>query len=238
MGTGHYKAIELLPELEKNGIVTNLDLSKYNLVKDKLAFKKYLVELGYRTPNFIELYNNEELFANKEVIRFPCVLKSAIDVVQPIKVDCFTRLEKGCNSIFSKGSAALIEEYVDGSDCTVAVANDNGVIEDFGVIYYSKAKEYKLEGFNNARADKLDEKLEFKITKLSRQLVSDVDIPGLVRVDFVVKDELLYILEINAVMVTGYNGSAYPFFASQNIDIASIMARVSLNICKSKVNGL
>jgi predicted Fe-Mo cluster-binding NifX family protein len=32
-----------------------------------------------------------------------------------------------------------------------------------------------------------------------------------------------YILEVNAVIVTGYNGSAYPFFHSKGIDIAKIM---------------
>jgi phosphoribosylaminoimidazole carboxylase (NCAIR synthetase) len=235
LGTGHYKAIDLLPLLEKVNLQTNLNLEKFNLVKDKLAFKDYISKNGFITPLYFSIHNREEFLALRGKFKFPCVVKSAIDVVQPVRVIEHQRLEELVFEILDKSSSVLIEEYIDGSDCTVAVTNVDLDIKNYGVIYYSKAKEYLLEGFTGARADKLDLNLEKKICQVSNELIRYINIPGLVRVDYIVKDNLPYILEINAVIVTGYKGSAYPFFKDIGIDIAEVMANTALKICLGKI---
>ena len=234
-GTGHYKAINLLPLLERHGFVTNLSVEKFNLVKDKIKFKDYIVKKGFLTPSYSKVETFVDFQLYKPTFKFPSVVKSAIDVVQPIKVYDITRLEEVVVNILEKNSAVLIEEYIDGSDCTVAVTNVNREISNYGVLYYCKAKEYNLEGFTNANSSKLNKSLELLICNISEHLVFNVNVPGLVRVDYIVKDNIPYILEINAVIVTGYTGSAYPFFTDANIDISKIMAETALAICLNKM---
>jgi phosphoribosylaminoimidazole carboxylase (NCAIR synthetase) len=234
LGTGHYKAIELLPLLEKANLQTNLNLEKFNLVKDKLAFKDHIAKKGFLTPEYFSIHDKEQFLSLIGQFKFPCVVKSAIDVVQPAKVNDYQRLEQLVFEILEKSSSVLIEEYIDGSDCTVAVTNVGLDITNYGVIYYSKAKEYTLEGFINARADKLDIDLENKICHVSNELIRYLNIPGLVRVDYIVKDNISYILEVNAVIVTGYTGSAYPFFSEIGVDISEVIDNTALKICLDK----
>ena len=168
--------------------------------------------------------------ASLESIPFPCVVKSSTDLIQPVKVFDAVRLLELVKLLESKDSEILVEEFIQGSDCTVAVSNDGEVISDYGVIYYCKAKEYNLEGFEGANANMLSTMLEGKVCALSKELVKLVGIKGLVRVDYIVEMDKIFVLEINAVMVTGYKGSAYPFFEEKNIDIAKIMTDTSLKI--------
>lgn len=229
-GTGHFKAIELLPLLESSGMQTNLDQSSFNLVKDKIKFKNFLTKHKILTPRYFVFNSTAEFSRQMNNVPLPCVIKSATDAIQPVKVFTLGRLRELVELIISKNSDVLIEEYIDGSDCTVGVTNDGQSLQDYGVIYYCKAKEYELEGFEGANANKLDLHLEEKVRKLSLKLVELVNIQGLVRVDYLVLSGDIYVLEINAIIVTGYTGSAYPFFKEKNIDIAEIMADVSLNV--------
>ncbi|KTF15204.1 ATP-grasp domain-containing protein [Pseudoalteromonas sp. H105] len=227
-GTGHYKAINLLPELQRNKITTNLEEKTFNLVKDKIKFKSLIDKAGVLTPRYFTFNTKDEVLGNIENIPFPCVVKSSTDLIQPAKVYSPNRLLELTQVLESRGSGILVEEFINGSDCTVAVSNDGNAISDYGVIYYCKAKEYNLEGFEGANANFLPQLLEEKICTLSKELVSLVGIKGLVRVDYIVQANQIFVLEINAIMVTGYNGSAYPFFEEKNIDIAKIMVDTSL----------
>jgi formate-dependent phosphoribosylglycinamide formyltransferase (GAR transformylase) len=227
-GTGHYKAIELLPLLKKASIKTNLEESTFNLVKDKIKFKELLVKHKILTPQFFVFRSIDEFHDNQKIISFPCVVKSSTDLIQPAKVFDKDRLKELVSMILEKGSDVLVEEYIDGSDCTVAVSNDGVIIKDYGVIYYCKAKEYRLEGFDGANANQLSSTIEKLVCELSNELVRIVGIGGLVRVDYMVRSSEIYVLEINAIMVTGYTGSAYPFFEGKGINISDIMSDVSL----------
>jgi D-alanine-D-alanine ligase len=165
-----------------------------------------------------------------ENLSYPVVVKSHIDTTQPEKVFNANDLTLLVDKILSDGAKALVEQFIDGNDCTVAVKNVDGETTDFGVTYYSKAKEYNLKGFSGADSVKMSSLEENEICKLSQKLILDFNIPSLVRVDFIVKDGHAYILEVNSVIVTGFNGSAYPFFMDKGVDIAEVMVDTALSI--------
>jgi len=100
------------------------------------------------------------------------------------------------------------------------------------VTYYCKAKEYKLKGFEGAYSKKMSEDKESEICKIAVQIVEQLGFTGLLRIDFIVDEcsEKVYVLELNTVIVTGYKGSAYPFFKKQGIDIAEVMISNSLKL--------
>lgn len=236
IATGHFLAISLIPLLEGNGMITNLSYEKCQLLKDKIKFKEAMISKGYLTPKYYVLDKIQDLIKLKEELAYPIVIKSNIDTTQPEKVFNYKDLTSTAESIISDGAKVLIEEFIDGNDCTVAVKNVDGYVKDFGVTYYCKAKEYNLKGFLGADSVQMSTREEIEICHLSRKLIEDFNIPSLVRVDFIVRNGHAYILEVNSVIVTGFNGSAYPFFLDKGIDISEVMIDTALETLKRKVS--
>ncbi|CAM3832977.1 ATP-grasp domain-containing protein [Pseudoalteromonas maricaloris] len=223
IATGHVLAISLIPKLEGEGILTNLSYEKCKLLKDKAKFKKNLRKFGYLTPNFTLISSKQEALSIRNKVKLPIVVKSNLDATQPVKVHNLLDFDKAVESVLITNTQVLIEEYIDGNDCTVAVVTSGDIVKSLGVTYYSKAKEYKLAGFDGAYSEKMPKDIEDELCHLSEKLVMDFSIPSLIRVDFIIKEERFYILEVNSVIITGYNGSAYPFFKRKGFDVADIM---------------
>lgn len=234
IGTGHSKAILLANNLENEGIITNVNYSNSLLAKDKIKFKDELIKGNFQTPKYMSIYTNGKFSTDEIVdeIGIPCVVKSATDAVQPEKVNSAIELIKAIENVKVTDTVVMIEEYIKGNDCTVAVVSDAKNIDSLGVTYYSKAKEYKLKGFDEAYSRQVSLQTESELSDIAVKIVKDLGFVGVLRVDFIIDENsgIVYILELNTVIVTGYNGSAYPFFESQNIDIAEIMIINSLKL--------
>lgn len=236
IGTGHIKAIRLAVFLESKGLITSLDISNAELAKDKVLFKLKLEEMNFLTPRFVSFRTAYSLSEIIEKVGLPCVVKSAIDFIQPQKVKTELELQTAIEEVQATGTEVLIEEFISGNDCTVAVVSDGKETKGLGVLYYSKAKEYGLKGFEGAYTAKLDGEKELELNRLSERLTTNLGFEGLIRVDYVVSEQTNqpYILEVNSVIVTGYNGSAYPFFRKQGIDIAHEMVVNALKMFRNR----
>lgn len=234
IATGHNLAIELAEFLENQNINISVDYKKSKLCKDKINFKDKIKSLGYKTPKYWTISNIKKIKETLEKIEFPVVIKSATDKTQPEKIWNIEDAIILSKKILELGSRILIEEYIEGNDCTMAVVNDTLNIEALEITYYSKAKEYKLKGFDNSKSNKMTGEIEGKIKGISEKIIKDLKIEGVPRVDYIVKDKEIYILEINSIIITGYNGSAYPFFDKQGVDIADIAVKTALKILELK----
>ena len=234
VGTGHSKAIDIVEYLDDRGFITNINYSESLLAKDKVKFKNELISIKIKTPKFMSIDVDEHISIEKIVgeIKTPCVIKSATDAVQPQKVDTIPELKQAIEDVKDTNTVVLVEEYIKGNDCTVAVVSDGENVRGLGVTYYSKAKEYKLKGFKEAYSKKISEDKEIELNSIAIQIVEKIGFKGVSRVDFIIDEKSgeSYVLELNTVIVTGYNGSAYPFFKRQGIDIAEIMINNSLKL--------
>lgn len=234
IGTGHSKAIDLVEYLHNSGLITNINNSKSLLAKDKIRFKKELINIKVKTPKFmsISVADHTPIQAIIDSINLPCVIKSTTDAVQPQKVNNTSELLAAIESVKATNTIVLVEEYIKGNDCTVAVVSDGEQIISLGVTYYSKAKEYKLKGFDGAYSQKISDEKELELNSLAIKIVEKLGFKGVSRVDFIIDEKSgdSYVLELNTVIVTGYNGSAYPFFKEQGIDIAEVMISNSLKL--------
>lgn len=234
VGTGHSKAIELVEYIHSRGMITNINHSKSLLAKDKIKFKNELIKIKVKTPKYLSI-NVDDLIPIEKIvdeIKIPCVIKSTTDAIQPQKVDTISELKAAIENVKATNTVVLVEEYIKGNDCTVAVVSDIKNVRGLGVTYYSKAKEYKLKGFNDAYSRKLPDEKELELNLLATQIVEKLKFTGVLRVDFIIDEKSgeSFVLEINTVIVTGYNGSAYPFFKEQGIDIAEVMITNSLKL--------
>ncbi|WP_428260206.1 ATP-grasp domain-containing protein [Gallibacter sp. Marseille-QA0791] len=231
-GTGHRLAFDLAEYLISKGFLVNIDVEKSSMAKDKWRFKKALNSINVNTPQAV-IINSVNECERIETFGFPCVVKSVIDTVLPCKVDNVFELREAIAEVLKTKSQAFVEKYIDGNDCTVMVASDGYTVRNYGVTYYSKAKEYKLRGFNNAHSNRMTSKEERKVCEIAEKIVCQLQFKGLVRVDFIISDEV-YVLELNSVIVTGYTGSAYPFFEKGGINVASLAIDTALSILNEK----
>lgn len=237
IGTGHILAFELAEYLEKNNINISVNIEASYLCKDKYLFKSTIEKLGIKTPQslLIKEYNDIKKYLKKDggEIKLPCVLKSNIDVVQPELIHEKEKIIEKAKYILSLGSKVLIEEYIDGNDCTVLVCNDKNNVKSSPVLYYSKAKEYNLEGFKNAKSEKMNEQLELNLTSLSERIIQSLDIIGVSRVDYIVRENEIYVLEVNSVILSCYESTVMPMYKLNNINVADNIVETAISIFKN-----
>lgn len=238
IGTGHYLALELADYLNQNGICTNLDYHKSMFVKDKVKFKNFLYNNNIKTPEYIIIKKSDNSDINLSNLQLPVVVKSSTDAVQPCKISSIDDLKEKIEMIKKTNTDILIEEYIDGGDCTEIITNDGKKIKSIYLSDYSKAKEYNLEGFDKAESAVITDEIKQKIKKISSFIVKTLNIQGLIRVDFMIKEFDIYVLELNSVIIVGSNGSLTKYLKRKkiNLDLANIMVNTAFNIFENNMN--
>ncbi len=229
IGTGHILAITLLKRLNEAGFLTNLDYEICMFLKNKIRLKKKIISLGYKTPDYSTITTSQEAEKKSDFITYPSVVKSHIDSVPVCKVHNKKEYLIAVHRVLETGATALIEKFIQGIDCTVPVYTLEKKKKDLGVIYFNKANEWNLPGFSYTKNKELSLIQENRIRTISKELVKTLNIPSLVRVDFIVRGAVSYILEINEVIVTRSDAPMRPYFDKKKIDPAKIMVETVLN---------
>lgn len=238
VGTGHILAFELAEYLLANNIKTSINPQSSLLAKDKFLYKEKLEEIGFKTPKYILLKNDDNIDIEKliEKIGIPCVVKSPIDTMLPSKANTLEELEECIIEVKKTGSEILIEEFVDGIDITVPVISNYEGQKAVMLSYYNKSKACKLKGFEVTKdGSTLPREIEEKVLKLSEEIMEKTKMLGLGRLDIIVnKNYDFYILECNSVMVTGVHPNQIEygteFLQKEEVNFAEILVRNALTI--------
>lgn len=211
VGTGHYLALELFKYLEKKGIKLSINLTTTLLCKNKYKLKEKIEKMGYKTPKYLLIDKSKDFFEIANIVEknfnYPIVLKSPDDKVLPVAVQNIEEIRYYCKLLKEKSSDIMLEEYIVGSDVTTPVLNDGKITKALGIMYWSKGKEENLKGFEKAYSNKIPD--EEDVLKQISNLIKELNVLGLSRVDYIYKDKQIYILEINSIIVTGNTGSTY-----------------------------
>lgn len=224
VGTGHILAIELCEYLISKGIKINLNIELVKLYKNKYTTKEILHENNIRVPK-------QQLLSTKNLKQytniFPCVVKSLSDKFAPILIKSIEELNKIL--VETKEEEIMLEEYIEGNDLTVMVSNIENHIEVFP-IYWSKGRDDKLKGFQNSYSIPLGKEVEKELIENAKLTTKILDLDGVFRIDYIVKNEKIYFLEVNSVFVSDLNGSKYAYqFYKKGIDRAKYIVNYAFN---------
>lgn len=234
VGTGHIKAIKLLEYLEDKGYNLSINLNEIKLCKDKHKLKKELIRLGYDTPSY-KLYEDIINFEKSIKIKFPCVLKSTLDKFTPSVVKDKETLLKKIQEYNCLETEIILEEYVEGNEISIPVINNGKQIKILGVMNYSKGKDEKLEGFENLIVKPLTIEEEKEVFRLSLKLIKELNICGLSRIDAIIKNKKMYILEINGIIVTGETDDDYTkIWKQKEMNFPEELIQCGLEILENK----
>ena len=236
VGTGISLAFDLTEYLERKGMISSISVKASQFVKNKYETKRVMEQIGINTPRYVFYSHDEDVDFNKIImeIGFPCVVKSNTDAVQPVCANDEKELEDAINAVMETSTDVLVEECIKGGDITVCVGNDEKRVYPVEVLSFSKAKEYGLKGFHGAYAEDATDEIRKQLFELSMRLIKELEVVGVARVDFIVQDGVMYVLEVNSVIVTGYHGTTYPFFKESGINIAKVSISNAIEVFRNR----
>lgn len=120
--------IEVIEVLERHKIpFTGAVSSCYEPTRTEM--KDVCRSVGIATPNYVVARNDEDVQRAIETLRFPLFVKhhssyASVDLSRRSKASSPAGLRIQARKIISRHGAALIEEYIDGLECTVLVAEN------------------------------------------------------------------------------------------------------------------
>ncbi len=238
IGTGTVLAFDLSDYLEGHGMVSSINTKASFLVKDKVKTKIAFSQIDVTSPRYAffpnETYQETAVIEAAHSLTFPVVVKSNTDATQPVCAHDEAELSAAAARVIDTSTDLLLEEFIDGGDVTVCVSRNMSGTRPVGVIPYSKAKEYALEGFDHPYVYALTEQMNKELLDISERIVEHLGIIGIARIDYIIRDGVIYALEANSVIVTGYHGSAYPFFKAEGINIAKVSAENAISVFRAK----
>ena len=178
-----------------------------------ITFNKYecnlvLNKLGLRCPKSISVNNESKIdyqLIEKE-FSYPLIVKpnrsgSSYGVS---KVSDMMQLKVAIKLAFEYDNHIMFEEFIDGTEVSCGVFYNNAVtslpvteiVTDNEFFDYEAKYEGKSNEITPARIDK---NIYSKIKNLTEKIYSELNLKGICRVDYIIKNNLPYIIEINTV---------------------------------------
>ena len=208
LGTGVWFAHDIALMLNNSyGIPCSHSVDYISVFKDKIKTKELFKKYGLKTPVFQYSYDK-----NIEVkLSVPFVVKSSIDLFPVWLCHNLVHFNVFKDSISDSvwGRGVLIEQYIKGNDLTVPVFSALGEEKESCLVYWSKQKNYRLEGFGELTSDRVPKEVEGSILSECNLMIADLGYFGVCRFDVRVSNNEYFYLEINSVVSIRSEGSSF-----------------------------
>jgi len=176
-----------------------------SVAMDKLVTKQLLIYNGIPTPGFVVYRKNEDINAFLEICRhFPLVVKPAregstigISIVRDQK-----ELEQGLIEALRHDDLILVEDFVEGDEITVSVLNGKPlpiikIVPKSG--FYDYESKYTPGQTEYLLPAPLEAELYGKLQEISVEACKALSCRGAARVDFMVRGNEFFCLEVNTI---------------------------------------
>lgn len=178
------------------------------LSANKFFCKNYLQSFGILTPKALKIRSTANLNCVNivEQIGLPCMVKPNIGTDSYLieKVHTFEQLKEAIQSVWRHGEEALIEEFIEGKDITCGVIEQNGEVLSTPLTeiivpndtFYSY--EVKLQRRNKKQTPALlSNRMTECCQRISTHIFEILECRDYIRIDYMLKDEEFYFLEVN-----------------------------------------
>ncbi len=197
---------------------TGSDSITLGICLNKLKTKYLLIANNIPTPKYQMFYSTTQNLSND--LKFPLIVKPAYEdasvgitaeSVVKNKIELFKRIDFILNNYFQP---ALVEEFIDGRELNVALLGNGNTLDVLPIseILFNfepdqpKIVSYEAKWITNSDASKntvgecpakLSKEIENRIKRLAVECYNLTGCRDYTRVDFRLKDEIPYVLEVN-----------------------------------------
>ncbi len=193
----------------------NIPHSTCDVLSSSLSFNKhacnsYLKALGYQFAKSVLLKKNQKIDCKLigEKLGFPLFVKPNADG-SSFGISKVTKLEDMAAAIskaFNEGQEVIIEEFIEGLEVTcglVKTSQEELIFPITEVIpkndFFDFEAKYDPSMAEEITPARISQELTLQIQKLSSNIYDDLKCKGIVRVDYIIKNNTPYILEINTI---------------------------------------
>lgn len=174
---------------------------------NKSICKKVLSSYGITTPKARLLMKNEKVNTDK-IARdfvFPCFVKpnNGGSSFGASKVDTADTLQAAIDKAFEHDTEVLVEEYIKGTELTCGVYRENGVARALPITEIVSKNAFfdfqaKYEGASEEITPaRVSDTITDQCQRLTEKIYTLLDCNGLARIDFMLREDQLYFIEVN-----------------------------------------
>jgi len=189
--------------------------STCNVLSSALSFNKhacntYLKSLGFKVADSIllkqgSIYSTQAI---SEKLGMPCFVKPNADGSSfgISKVKKAEDLEEAINKAFAEGSEVIIEAFIDGLEFTCGLLKtkkENLIFPVTEVLPKKEFFDYEAKYDPNMAEEitpaRISNELSLRIQNLSSEIYDALKCKGIVRIDYMIKGEEIFVLEANTI---------------------------------------
>ena len=226
---GGQTPLKLAKALEAEGIpILGTSPDAIDLAEDRERFKKLVYNLGLRQPNNGIANSDAQAFKIAKNIGFPLVIRPsyvlggrAMEIVRDM--DSLKRYITEA-VVVSGESPVLLDSYLEGAiECDVDAISDGDKVHVAGIMQHiEEAGVHSGDSACSLPPYSLDSKIIKELNVQTEKLAKALNVVGLMNVQFAVKDNQIYLIEVNP-----RASRTVPFVAkATDSAIASIAARI------------
>lgn len=198
------------------------------LCRDKVKFKDFISGMGFLTPDYVTLKKSIDLDCLEDKLTFPVVVKprQSGGSIGIQKMESLTEV-KDILKVRYNLCDYFIEEFTKGKILTVGIIEINGEVTCSPVIEIILPEGKDIYDFDT----KINSKAKFslftdepaeEVRELAKSLHTVTYCSGFSRIDFMLQDKKVYVLEINTIPSL-FEGSSYRFAIEQlSIDFTDL----------------
>ena len=130
----------------------------------------------------------------------------------------------------------MIEEFIEGRELTCAVYISNQEIKTLPITEIISENEiFDFDAKYNGKSTeetpaKLSQYLKNKIQNTSKNIYKDLHLSGIIRIDYILQNDILYIIEINTIPGFSKKSIVHQMLECANINLSSFISSQLENI--------
>ncbi|MGI8315053.1 carbamoyl-phosphate synthase large subunit [Halobacillus mangrovi] len=200
---GGQTAINLVEDLSRQGVqILGTTMDAINQTEDRDLFEQLLNKLEIAKPGGESVTSEEEAFAAAEKVGYPVVVRPSYVLGGRAMAIVYSEAELESylenNVTVHNGHPILVDKYMTGMEIEVDAISDGEDVFIPGIMeHIERAGVHSGDSMAVYPTQRLSKELEQQCIDATTKIARELNMKGLINIQFVVHDGIAYVLEVN-----------------------------------------
>ena len=200
---GGQTAINLAPKLAREGVkILGTSLESIDMVEDRKVFEKLLSDLNIPQPKGRGVRSTAEALSTAKELGYPVLVRPSYVIggrgMQVVYNDdeLLTYINEALK--FSNEHPVLIDQYIEGLEVELDAISDGKDVLIPGICeHIERAGVHSGDSMSIYPSRNIRKRQEKKLVEYAKKIAQKVKIIGLMNIQFIIKDDVVYVIEVN-----------------------------------------